>query len=344
MRQFRSPLLVLLILAAATLACGFASRQEPESQAARPTLRPTFTDTPAATDTPLPSDTPLPPTNTPLPTATPLPTDTPVPSDTPIPPSATPLPPTTTAAPTNTRRPPTKTPRPPTATPITILTRADFNAGLESGWQAFLNYWRLSGGQWYTTPHDGVDASGALVHHCCNGGSSAEDALMMYLGDGAEEWTDYRVQVDILVPPTEKDQWQGLWVRGQYEARGRENTAQWVTGYYVMIGRQNSVKLLQLQTAEDCQGGACQHPQNQYAFNNPYILREEKVAGLSLTHGQWHRLLVEVSGNHIKIWVDDVFAYEYVDDKAPFLKGTVGLKTYRAEPVIYDNVIVKPLN
>jgi hypothetical protein len=42
--------------------------------------------------------------------------------------------------------------------------------------------------------------------------------------------------------------------------------------------------------------------------------------------------------------VDDVFAYEYVDDKAPFLKGTVGLKTYRAEPVIYDNVVVKPLN
>ncbi|MFN2224727.1 MAG: family 16 glycoside hydrolase [Anaerolineae bacterium] len=343
MRHFRSPLLVLLILSATMLACGLVSRQEPESQAARPTLRPTFTDTPSATDTPLPSDTPL-PTDTPIPpTDTPPPTATPLPTDTPIPPTDTPLPPTATASPTPRPRQPTNTPRPPTATPITFLTRADFNAGLDSGWQPFLNYWRLNGGQWYTVPHDGVDSSGALVHNCCASGGPAEDALMMYLGDGAEEWTDYRVEVAILIPPTDKDQWQGLWVRGQYEERGRENTAQWVTGYYVMIGRQSSVKLLQLQTAEDCQG-ACPNPQNQYAFNNPYILREEKIAGLSLTHGQWHLLAVEVRGNSIKIWVDGVFAYEFVDGKAPFLKGTVGLKTYIAEPVIYDNVVVKPLN
>jgi hypothetical protein len=117
-----------------------------------------------------------------------------------------------------------------------------------------------------------------------------------------------------------------------------------VTGYYVMLGRQRSVKLLQLQTAEDCREGACHNPQNQYAFNNPYILREELVDGVDLARGVWHTLVVEVRANRIKIWVDGVFAYEHVDDQSPFLQGTVGFKTYRAQPVLYDNLVVKPLN
>jgi hypothetical protein len=165
---------------------------------------------------------------------------------------------------------------------------------------------------------------------------------MMYLGDGAESWTDYRVEVQLLVP-TDKSQWQGLWLRGQYEERTRQDTAQWVTGYYVMLGRQR-VKLLQLQTAEDCRDKACRNPQNLYAFNNPYILREEPLDAVDLTRGGWHTLAVEVQGNRIRIWVDGVFAYEYVDAKSAFLHGTVGFKTYRAEPVLYDSLIVTPLD
>jgi hypothetical protein len=181
-----------------------------------------------------------------------------------------------------------------------------------------------------------------MIHHCCASGS-AEDALMMYLGQGAESWTDYRVEVQFKVP-TEKGQWQGLWVRGQFEERTKKDTAQWVTGYYIMLGRSRAVKLVQLQTAEDCQGKACNNPKNLYAFNNPYILREERVEGLEMTRGVWHTLVVEVQGNRIKIWVNGIFAFEYVDDKHPFLQGTVGLKTYEAEPVFYDNIVIKPLN
>jgi hypothetical protein len=33
-----------------------------------------------------------------------------------------------------------------------------------------------------------------------------------------------------------------------------------------------------------------------------------------------------------------------VDDKAPFLQGTVGFKTFESEPVLYDNVVVTSLN
>jgi hypothetical protein len=166
---------------------------------------------------------------------------------------------------------------------------------------------------------------------------------MMYVGEGAEAWTDYRVSVQIMVP-TDKGQWQGLWFRGQHEQRDKKDTAQWVTGYYVMLGRNRVVKLLQLQTSEDCQGKACSNPENLYAFNNPYILREERIEAIELTRGVWHTLVIEVQVNHIKIWVDGVFAFEYVDDKSPFLQGTVGFKTFESEPVLYDNLVVTPLN
>jgi hypothetical protein len=346
MRHFRFPVITLLVLLVAMLACGRSSSQESAVQEVRPTLRPTFTSTPLPpTETPvLPTATPL-PTNTPVPpTATPLPTNTPAPStDTPIPPTDTPLPPTDTPPPTKKPSAPTNTPKPPTATPIAILLNDKFDNGLANGWQPFLNYWRLSADQWYWSGGVGVGGSGALIHNCCINGGQAEDALMMYLGEGAESWTDYRVEVQLMVP-TDKGQWQGLWIRGQYEERTKKDTAQWVTGYYILLGRNRAVKLLQLQTGEDCDGAACRNPQNQYAFNNPYILREEQVDGLEMPRGTWHTLVVEVQGNKITIWVNGVFAFEYVDNKSPFLQGTVGLKTFESEPVYYDNMVVTPLN
>jgi hypothetical protein len=339
MRRFRCPLIVFLVLLVMVTACGEESDEESTSLRVYPTIQPTFTSTPLPpTDTPvLPTDTPITPTDTPLPTETPIPpTETPLPTDTPVPPTATP-------PPTQVPRPPTSTPPPPTVTPVSVLLKDNFDGGLTDGWRPFLNYWRLSADQWYWTADSGVNGSGALVYNCCINGGEGEDGLMIYLGDGAESWTDYRVEVQLIVP-TDKSQWQGLWLRGQYEERTKRDTAQWVTGYYVMLGRQRAVKLLQLQTAEDCQDKACRNPQNQYAFNNPYTLREEQVDGVTLTRGVWHTLAVEVQGNRIKIWVDGVFAFEYVDDKSPFLQGTVGFKTYRSEPVLYDNLIVTPLD
>jgi hypothetical protein len=345
MRRVYYPLAALLILAALTFACGRAPSEESASLPARATLRPTFTATPLPvtdtpvppTATPLPTDTPLPPTPTPLPTATRLPpTETPLPTETPVPPTATSLPATAT------RRPPTKTPLPPTATPNPFLLKDNFDGGLADGWRPFVNYWRVTADQWFWKGDGGVGGGGAIGHDCCSYGGEAEDALMMYLGEGAEDWTDYRVEVQILVP-TEKKQWQGLWFRGQWEERTKKDTAQWVTGYYLMLGRQRAVKLLQLQTLEDCRDKACHNPENLYAFNNPYILHEVQVEGLELTRGEWHTLVVEVQGTKIRVWVDDIFAFEYVDGHHPFLSGTVGFKTFESQPVYYDNLVVTPL-
>jgi hypothetical protein len=343
MRHFRYPLLAVMILTAAMLACGQGSREDPDLRAELPTLRPTFTAT-------LPTDTPVPPTNTVPPTATPVPptdtlppppTETPIPTDTPVPPTDTPVPPTDTPRPTRTQGPPTHTPIPPTATPPPVLLQSNFDSGLGDGWQPFTNYWRLREGQWYWSGGEGVDGSGAVAHHCCSGDPDAEDGLMMYLGDGAEEWTDYRVEAQFIIP-TENSQKQGLWIRGQYEASATR--AQWMTGYYVMLEGTRRVRLLQLQTAEDCVGGACANPPNQYAFNNPYLLSDVRVPDWELTPFDWHTLAVEVRGSKISVWVDGRFALEHVDGHEPFLKGTVGLKTYKAKPIFFDNVIVTPLD
>jgi hypothetical protein len=74
------------------------------------------------------------------------------------------------------------------------------------------------------------------------------------------------------------------------------------------------------------------------------VLHDVRVPDWELTRHAWHTLAVEVRGNKISVWVDGKFALEHVDGHHPFLKGTVGLKTYQAKPVVFDNIVVVPLD
>ena len=224
-----------------------------------------------------------------------------------------------------------------------VLLEEDFNSGIDA-WTPYLNYWRLEEGQWYWGRHDGVGSSGALTHDCCNGEDEAHDALMMYLGQGAEQWTDYQLETKIKLRTASYPQ--GVWVRGQYEPS--DTRGQWVTGYYVVVGgatgrSKHFVRLLQLQTATDCWGAACGNPSNLYAFFNPHELLTVSLPG-ELERYVWHDLKVEVRGNRIKAWLNGTLAINYVDTKEPFLTGTVGFKTYEADTVSYDNLLVTPLD
>jgi PKD repeat protein len=221
-------------------------------------------------------------------------------------------------------------------------------------WTPFLNYWRLydeslcGQGQWYWDPSNGVNSSGAATNHhnpCDHHKKEAEDALLMYLAEGAEEWTDYRLEAKINIRTDSHPQ--GLWVRGQYEDVGDDDTAGWVTGYYIMIGGgadkdRHYVSLKQLQTLEDCWGNACNNPHNLYDFNNPHELTITKADG-RLHRWAWHTVVVEVRGANIKVWLNGVPYIDYTDEKEPFLTGTVGLKVYKAHTVSFDDVIVTPL-
>jgi PKD repeat protein len=230
-----------------------------------------------------------------------------------------------------------------------------------SRWTKFLNYWRLEEGQWYWGAGDGVGGSGAATQDCYLGGKKmAEDALLMYLGEGAEQWTDYRVETELLVRGG-ADQLEdgtviwlleggvpvGLWVRGQYTAVD-DGGGGWVTGYYVNVGgspyRQTMyVRLSQLQTLTDCWDLACSNPSNLYDFNNPHTIIEVKLER-TFARNAWYNLAVEVRGNNIKVFFEDQLVIEWNDPKEPFLTGTVGFKTYKSETASFDNLIVTPLD
>ena len=217
------------------------------------------------------------------------------------------------------------------------LTFEDTFATGSQRWTPFLNYWRLEAAQW-SWRDDGV-----LVHRCCSGTKEGEDGLIMVLGDGVEAWTDYRVTVRFKV--TGDGAPLGLWVRGQYEEHATR--AMWVTGYYVVVGGKpggsnHYVRLAQLQTTTDCWGNACANPQNLYNFNNPHELFQQSLPG-ELTRGAWHELRVEVEGPRLRAWLDDTTAFDYTDEKEPFLTGTIGLKTYQVEEALFDDVQVEGL-
>ena len=235
----------------------------------------------------------------------------------------------------------------PAAAPVTVeqcvLLAEDFDDGI-SRWTKFLNYWRLTDAQWYWGQNDGIGGSGAANHECCNDPThEAEDAVLMYLGEGAESWADYRIEAKFNFH--EGTGPVGVWVRGQYEPS--DTRCQWMTGYYVTVGGRatyayHTVKISQLQTETDCWGAACDNPQNLYCFNNPHEMASVQLPG-GLTRNVWHTLVVEVRGDNIKVWYDGELSLDFTDPKEPFLMGTVGLKTYKADWISFDDITVTPL-
>jgi len=237
-----------------------------------------------------------------------------------------------------------------------ILLEDHFQDGIDR-WTRFTNYWRVKDeAQWSWGEGDGVNDGNALTHDCYVGTKVAEDALMMYLGEGAEQWTDYRVETKLLLRGGCDESGNfipgggypiGLWVRGQYEPS--DIRAQWVTGYYVVVGgglggKHHYVRLAQIQTANDCRDQACQHPDNLYNFKNTYILTETTGLEGEFTRWTWHTLVVEVRGARIQAWLDGEPVIDYTDDKEPFLTGTVGFKTFKSKTASFDDIIVTPLN
>jgi uncharacterized repeat protein (TIGR01451 family) len=224
-----------------------------------------------------------------------------------------------------------------------LLLEEKFDDGI-SRWTKFLNYWRLTDAQWYWGQGDGTGNSGAANHECCNDAQhEAEDAVLMYLGEGAESWTDYRIEAKFNFHEGAGPV--GLWVRGQYEPN--DTRCQWMTGYYVVVGGRatseyHTVKIAQLQTLTDCWGAACDNPQNLYCFNNPHDMADVQLPG-ALTRNTWHTLVVEVRGANIKVWYDGELSLDFTDPKEPFLLGTVGLKTYKANWISFDDIVVTPL-
>ncbi len=242
----------------------------------------------------------------------------------------------------------------PASAAVTLRTEKLLQEDFETGapyWTPFLNYWRLHPEQWFWDSEDGVNGGGGYTHHAWFGapeaGKGAEDGVAMYLGPGAQQWTDYRYEVKANVRSRDGDGTIGVWFRGQYDERN-DGSGQWMTGYYLVMGgnpTRNSwfVRLTQMQIPGDCVGAACSNPGNLYDFSNPMELDFTRFIG-TFQNNHWYNIVIEVRGAHIQAWVDGVLAIDYVDEDLPFLQGTVGFKSYKLHPASWDEVVVTPLN
>ena len=234
-----------------------------------------------------------------------------------------------------------------------VLLEEDFEGGM-SRWTEFLNHRRLASGQWYWDATAGVGGSGAVVQDALAvPGEVASDALLMYLGEGAQEWTNYRAEMKMMLTGGVDGQGHilpetgdpiGFWVRGHYQDSDLE--AQWVSGYYaVLVGASNRavhhVRIAKMQQPGDCD--ACLKPYRMYNFNNPIQKAQSADLPGPFEHYRWYHLAVEVRDANIKVWVDGELVLDWTDPLLPYMSGTIGFKTHETKDAMFDDVIVTPL-
>jgi uncharacterized repeat protein (TIGR01451 family) len=218
------------------------------------------------------------------------------------------------------------------------LLSEDFESGRED-WEPFLNYWRLYPEQWYLKDGTGYGGSTAMNHTYYFGVTDprgaergAHDALLMYQGDGAEEWTNYRYQARLRLHKGEKGEQMGLWVRGTYEAPADPRVdGKYVTGYYVVFRPRDSRSVI-LSRLRDSGGTA-------YHFSDPETLA---VADRPMDRDIWYLFEVVVDGSSIKVYVDGELVIDHTD--STWGQGTVGFFTYKIEDANWDDVLVTPLD
>ena len=226
-----------------------------------------------------------------------------------------------------------------------ILFADDFEDGTGQ-WTPFLNYWRLNPEQWYHDKDRGYGIGHGYAFKWSEGvddpDRGARAGLTMLLSPQAQEWTDYRLRVRFRA---ESGRQVGVWFRGAY--RDVDAEGQWLTGYYFTVDVRPDgtgwADLGQMRTAEE--HGDEADAAYWYYFDYPLPLAD-KALTTSVNPEEWHEITVEVRGPHIKCYVDDELAADYVDQVGSiFLKGTIGLYVYGRNPrnayVRFDDVLVE---
>jgi uncharacterized repeat protein (TIGR01451 family) len=226
-----------------------------------------------------------------------------------------------------------------TSKPATTLPFEDsFDQGLSSNWVKFLNYpglnpahWVWEGGQnpawgWYR--YNPYSATGALQW---NG-----FALSMYLGPGAQEWTDYQA---VTTMRARKGKLAGLWVRGTYENLG-DMSGRRVGGYYVHIRPDiDTVFLWRIDPASRM-------------YSDADVVAESDDFNPDISATGWYDLKVTVQGATIKVYLREArsladeggyqLLINWTDPNQSYMKGTVGFTAYRTDG-IFNYIKVTPL-
>jgi hypothetical protein len=236
-----------------------------------------------------------------------------------------------------------------------IYFQDDFEQG-DGNWTVYTNLSRLEPEQWYWEPNGGYLGTDGytFVWNLGRppGKEGAEDGISVYLGEGSEQWSDYRATVMFNVHGGKKA---GLWFLGTF--RDVETRGQWFEGYYCNVavrGDQpdDNVQLKQMRTYDDYGEYPPADDRNYYHFTNPFDLAQSPLVQ-DLNDNQWYELKVEVkkvgeNAVNIKCYVDDELAIDYTDNEGTvWTSGTIGLKTYGSQGdfavMSFDDVLVEPL-
>jgi len=132
----------------------------------------------------------------------------------------------------------------------------------------------------------------------------------MYLGEGAQEWTDYQVAASIRSDKQFQHPLFGLWFRGTYQER-TDNQGGTVTGYMVTLRPDKNQVYLQ------------------YIEPNKRTLTFKSLAAddHAIDINSFITVIVKVHGPDIEVWVDDVKHFNFRDET--WSQGTVGFGVYR---------------
>ena len=206
--------------------------------------------------------------------------------------------------------------------PSTFL-EEDFTEGVPDEWTPFLNWPELSASDWFWKG-DGT-TWGRLDY---NAGEALELwALNMYLGQGAQEWTDYKIEATIRSGKEYRHPLAGIWFRGTYEERTDDQGG--IVGGYLFVFRPDSDYVY-------------------LGYLDPATRKLESPRWVASTWFEndtnlWYEVTIQVKGNWIRIWVGDKVVLDWVDPQSRWTKGTVGFTVYRGSGG-FDSIKVSPLD
>jgi hypothetical protein len=209
----------------------------------------------------------------------------------------------------------------------------DFTTGVSADWQPFLNWTGLSEDRWFWASvygYYGYDTFRVLPE-------IIGYDLSMYNADGAQAWTDYRIEARLKDSKEEgsiKRGLTGIWFRGTYEDSGAMDGKK-LGGYYVyMKPPDEKLYLMRVKPEEE-------------VFNAQEVLASYYYAP-RIGRKHWYDLIIEVEGNRIEVWFGDevdgmVKAFNYVDTDNAWPHGTVGFSVYYTTAYL-DYIRVLPLD
>jgi uncharacterized repeat protein (TIGR01451 family) len=208
----------------------------------------------------------------------------------------------------------------------TLPMEEDFTTGIPPEWVPFVNYPELSAGDWF---YQGDRTTWG--RYTFNAGEALNRfALTMFLGERAQEWTDYRIEATLRSGKEYKNPLVGIWFRGTYQER-HDNLGGDVTGYFFLM-----------------------KPDKDPRYSKAYIGHiDPSTRVLAFTKDQertftnqtniWYDVTIEVRGTNIKVWVDGTPIYNWNDPNATWTQGTVGFTVFGGT-ASFDSVRVTALD